>query len=151
MRPLGAGILSHGSLPPRVRELLILRTCARCGADYEWSVHVTAFAALAGLEEESIERTALEPAEAIAAREDEEALILRVADELHDHSTLSQALFEHVVSRHGAEAVLEMAAVCGFYHLISFLIRTAGVEREPWSAPFPGFERSGLARATPGL
>jgi 4-carboxymuconolactone decarboxylase len=32
MRPLGAGILGHGLLEPRVRELMILRTCARCGA-----------------------------------------------------------------------------------------------------------------------
>jgi 4-carboxymuconolactone decarboxylase len=34
MRPLGAGILAHGLLEPRLRELMILRTCARCGAEY---------------------------------------------------------------------------------------------------------------------
>ena len=32
MRPLGAGILGHGLLEPRVRELMILRVCARCDA-----------------------------------------------------------------------------------------------------------------------
>jgi len=36
MRPLGAGILGHPRLHPRERELLILRTCARAGAEYEW-------------------------------------------------------------------------------------------------------------------
>ena len=34
MRPLGAGILGHGRVPPRDRELVILRTCARAGAEY---------------------------------------------------------------------------------------------------------------------
>src|SRR5690349_15021200 len=52
MRPLGSALLGRGALPPRVRELLLLRTCARCGAEYEWGVHVTAFAAAVGLDED---------------------------------------------------------------------------------------------------
>jgi 4-carboxymuconolactone decarboxylase len=35
MRPLGAGILGHGRVAPRERELIIHRTCARAGAEYE--------------------------------------------------------------------------------------------------------------------
>jgi 4-carboxymuconolactone decarboxylase len=38
MRPLGAGILGHGRIQPREREIVILRTCARAGAEYEWGV-----------------------------------------------------------------------------------------------------------------
>ena len=37
------------ALSLRHRELLILRTTARCGAEYEWGVHVQVFAAKAGL------------------------------------------------------------------------------------------------------
>src|SRR5256714_12378063 len=51
MRPLGAGILGHPRLEPRERELLILRTCARAGAEYEWGVHAIAFGAPLGLTE----------------------------------------------------------------------------------------------------
>lgn len=43
MRPLGSGLLGHPRLPIRDRELLIARTTARCGAEYEWGVHITAF------------------------------------------------------------------------------------------------------------
>src|SRR3954465_4160164 len=32
MRPLGAGILGHGRVDPREREVVIHRTCARAGA-----------------------------------------------------------------------------------------------------------------------
>ena len=58
MRPLGAGLLGHPSLAPRERELLILRTCARAGAEYEWGVHAVSFARPLGLSEQQIAATA---------------------------------------------------------------------------------------------
>jgi len=48
MRPLGAGILGHGRVPPRDREIIIHRTCARAGAEYEWGVHVLATVSRSG-------------------------------------------------------------------------------------------------------
>src|SRR5215831_899550 len=44
--PLGAGILGHGRITPREREIVILRTCALARAEYEWGVHAVAFAPL---------------------------------------------------------------------------------------------------------
>lgn len=132
MRPLGSGLLFRGTLPPRVRELLILRTSARCGAGYEWSVHVAAYARSVGLDDASIACTiAGEP----ASRDD--ALAIRIADELHEHSTLFDATFEAAHAAFGDEGVLELAALCGFYHLIAYVIRVAGVPAEPWAPPFP--------------
>ena len=58
MRPLGAAILGHGLIEPREREIVILRTCARCGAEYEWGVHAAAFGSAVGLTEEQIAATA---------------------------------------------------------------------------------------------
>ena len=43
MLPLGAGILGHGRIEPKLRELVIHRTCALCGAEYEWGVHAVTF------------------------------------------------------------------------------------------------------------
>src|SRR4051812_4008742 len=58
MRGLGSVFLGPDSLvPPRVRELLILRTCARCGAEYEWGVHVAGFSAAVGLDEQAVRAT----------------------------------------------------------------------------------------------
>ena len=59
MRPLGAGILGPQSLlDPREREILIDRTCARCGCEYEWGVHVAAFGSGVGFLREQLENTA---------------------------------------------------------------------------------------------
>src|SRR5215213_9607328 len=38
------------SVPMRVRELVIDRVTARCGAEYEWAVHVHHFAERVGLD-----------------------------------------------------------------------------------------------------
>src|SRR5262249_28855049 len=78
MRPLGSALLNRGTLPPRNRELVILRTSARCGAEYEWGVHAAAFAAAVGLDDGDLAATTAP----IAARP-----LLAAVDELLDHAT----------------------------------------------------------------
>ena len=41
LRVFGGGLLDRGSIDLRDREIVILRTCARCGSEYEWGVHVS--------------------------------------------------------------------------------------------------------------
>lgn len=140
MRPLGSGLLARGLLPARVRELLILRTSARCGASYEWGVHATAFGAVSGLTDDAIQATATRsPAEAAErSTTDQDCLVLCVADELHDQAALSDRTFELARTLLGGdEAMLEVAAVVGFYHLIAFVLGTARLPDEPWTAKLP--------------
>src|SRR5947209_19809107 len=46
-RMMAGSLLNRGSISLRSRELTILRTCARCGAEYEWGVHIATFGAKA--------------------------------------------------------------------------------------------------------
>ena len=46
-----SGLLDRGHLTIRQREIVIDRVTASCGAEYEWGVHVSVFAAKAGLTE----------------------------------------------------------------------------------------------------
>ncbi len=137
MRPLGSGILGHGTLSPRTRELVILRTSARCGAEYEWGVHAAAFSALVGLDEATVRLTWTAGSAELAARDDEDALALRVTDELHDTATISDESFALARRHWTEEQILEMSAVVGFYHLIGFVVRTARTRLEPWAMPAP--------------
>ena len=41
-RTVGAYILNFGRVEPLDREVLLHRTCARCGCEYEWGVHAVA-------------------------------------------------------------------------------------------------------------
>lgn len=128
MRPLGAALLGRGLLPARVRELMLLRTCARCGCAYEWGVHATAFGAAAGLDRATIEATWLD-----RAIDPDDALIVRAADELHDTGTWTDATYAALAARFEPPALLELCAVAGFYHLISYVANAARVPLEPWA------------------
>src|SRR5512146_3033349 len=49
LRLMAGGLLDRGSITLREREIVIDRTCARCGCEYEWGVHVSFFAERVGL------------------------------------------------------------------------------------------------------
>ena len=92
MRPLGAGILGHGRVGPRDREIVIDRTCARAGAEYEWCVHAVAFGRAVGLTDEQLAATAVgradDPAWSV-----EDTLLIRLVDELHETCDVSDELW----------------------------------------------------------
>src|SRR6476660_8171821 len=85
-------LLDRGPLSLREREIVIDRTCARAGCEYEWGVHVTAFAAAAHLTEEQVRATVRGAATDRCWSEAEQALVAAV-DALHDRATLSDAEF----------------------------------------------------------
>ena len=136
MRPLGAGILAHGRLEPREREIVIHRTCARAGAEYEWGVHVLAFGRPLGLTEEQIAATVQGSAED-PAWDAQDAALIALADELHDTATVSDGLWEELAARYTEEQLLELLVTAGWYRLLSYVINATGVQREPWAARFP--------------
>ncbi len=132
-RPLGAAFLGKGLLPARVRELVILRTCARCGCAYEWGVHAAAFGAAVGLDRATIDATW----HAARAIDPDDALIVRAADELHDRGTIEDGTWAALAERFEPPQLLELCALAGFYHLISFVANGPRVPLEPWAARPP--------------
>jgi 4-carboxymuconolactone decarboxylase len=136
MRPLGAALLGRGLLPPRVRELVILRTSARLSAEYEWGVHAAAYGAALGFDAARLAATAA-GAPDDPAFTDEERPLVRFVDELRAEGRVSAATWEALAARFEPPALLELLALCGFYHLIAFVCNGAGVALEPWAARFP--------------
>jgi alkylhydroperoxidase family enzyme len=135
LRALGGHFLgSRARLPVRLRELVILRTCARCGAEYEWGVHAASFAAAAGLDEAALRMTAAGGASRGDSIDD---CALAAADELHASASLSDATWERLRVHLDEEQCLELLALSGFYHLISFVVNGARVALEPWATRFP--------------
>ena len=137
MRPLGAGLLGHGLIAPRDREIVIHRTCARTGAEYEWGVHAVAFGKPLGLDDAQLAATVTGDASdpAWSARD---ALLVRLADELHDTATLSDGLWTALVAHWTPPQLLELIILAGWYRLLAGVINGAGVVREAWAARFPG-------------
>jgi alkylhydroperoxidase family enzyme len=136
MRPLGAGILGHGRIDPRDRELIIHRTCARAGAEYEWGVHAVAFGKPLGLTDAQLRATALGDADD-PAFEERDALLIRLADELFDTNEVTDATWDELSARYVSDQLLELVIVAGWYRLVSYVINVVRIEPEPWAAEFP--------------
>src|SRR6202789_1105600 len=81
-------LLDRGPLTLREREIVIDRTCALTGCEYEWGVHVATCAQAAGLNEAEIRATVHEKATASCWSAAEQALIAAV-DALHARAPLS--------------------------------------------------------------
>lgn len=137
MRPLGAGILGSRIVEPLLREVMIHRTCARCRAEYEWGVHAASFGKAVGLTDEQLYSTVHGGPDDDCWTETQR-LVLRLADELHDASTVSDALFGELASVFDARQILELTVTAGWYHTIAFVIAVAGVQAEDWANRFPG-------------
>lgn len=136
MRPLGAGILGSRVVDPMLREVMIARTCALCGAEYEWGVHAVAFAGPLGLTPEQLFSTVH------GGPEDHcwntlQRNIIRLADELHHANSVSDELFSDLDADLDHQQILELAVTAGWYHTIAYVLGVAGVEFEPWAARFP--------------
>lgn len=132
---LGAGLLGHGSLPALDREIVIDRVCARTGCHYEWGVHVAAFAAQVGLTPEQVQATAAKNTE--GPWTPRQTALLRAVDELHDTAHISDETWAVLREHYDEPQVLELLALVGWYHTISYIANALHLEAEPWATPFP--------------
>ncbi len=113
------------TLPPRERELLLLRTGWLCQAEYEWGQHVV-FGKAAGLTDVEIERIKEGPDAAGWAPFD--AALLRAADELHADAFISDATWAALSQRYNTQQMMDVVFAVGQYTLISMFLNTAGVQ-----------------------
>ena len=112
-------LLDRGPVSLRHREIVIDRTCARCGCAYEWGVHVAFFAQRVALTAEQIRATQHESGDD-PVWSAEERLLIRLVDELHDTSGISDGLWRELAAAFSVEQIFELIALVGFYHTVSF-------------------------------
>ncbi|MGI9024644.1 MAG: carboxymuconolactone decarboxylase family protein [Burkholderiaceae bacterium] len=136
MMATGGHFLGKGSsLTMRDREIVIDRTCARCGAEYEWGVHVAAFAKPAGLSDAEVRATVTwPPSDAWAPNE---AALIAMVDALHENSTVDDAIWAELARHYDEAQLIELVMLTGWYHAISFVCNALRVPLESWQARLP--------------
>jgi alkylhydroperoxidase family enzyme len=135
-RFMAGALLDRGSIPLRSRELMILRTCARCGAEYEWGVHVAVFGAKAQWTAEQ-RHSSVHGGAGDACWGAEDRLVIRLADELHATNRVDDALWEELAAHFAPEQLVELIMLGGLYHAVSYLINAIGVQHEAFAPRFP--------------
>jgi alkylhydroperoxidase family enzyme len=132
-----SGLLDRGHLTIRQREIVIDRVTALCGAEYEWGVHVAAFAEKAGLTDDQIASLAFGgPADRCWS--DEDRILIELSDSLHATSSVDDALWGRLASRFSDEAILELLMLAGTYRTVSYLVNGLALPLERGARRFAG-------------
>jgi len=131
----GGSLLDRGPLSLRQRELVIDRTCALAGCEYEWGVHIAAFAEVAKLTPEEIAATA-GAGSAAPIWTPAERVLLQTAEALHQRATLSDAEFAALSAHYDADQILEVLLLCGFYRMVAYVANGLDLDLEATAARF---------------
>ncbi len=126
------------SLTLRDREIVIDRTCVRCGCEYEWGVHVAFFAHKARLDPEQVRSLTHGGAEDRCWTAERDRLLIRAVDALCDEHDIDDALWAALRGEFDDREILDLTMLCGWYHAISLTARVARVPLEDGSPTFTG-------------
>ena len=129
----GSHVLNKSTLPPRERELLILRIGWLCRCEYEFGQHVV-IGKQVGLSDEEIERVTRGPD--AEGWDSFDATLLRAADELHADAFVSDATWMELAQRYDTMQQIDVVFTVGQYNLVSMALNTLGVQLDEG---FPGF------------
>lgn len=121
----GNHVLFKSTLPPRERELVILRIGWMCEAEYEWAQHVK-IGKDAGLTDAEIERIKAGP----NARgwNEPDTLLLQATDELRRDAFISDATWKGLSAHFDTKQLMDVVFAVGQYNLVSMALNTLGVQ-----------------------
>jgi alkylhydroperoxidase family enzyme len=128
----GNHVLGKSTLPPRERELAILRMGWLCRAEYEWGHHV-AMGKEAGVTDLEIRR--ISKGAGAPGWSPFEAALLKAVDELHADSFISDATWQALSQRYNEQQLLDLVFTAGQYKLVCMALNSVGVQLEE------GYER----------
>jgi hypothetical protein len=129
--------LQPSHLTLRQREVFLLRVTGRCRCAFEWTLRAHYFAEEADLTAAQLRASVLGEA-ADPCWTGGEAVLVRLADELHDTSSISDRLWPELRSAVSEEAVLQLSLMAGHYRTNAYLTNGLELPTDPRvSWPFP--------------
>ena len=122
----GGYILSRKStLPPREREIVILRTGFLCRSGYEWTQHVP-IGQKAGLTDEEIAR--IKRGADAPGWSAPDAALLRAADDLHREQFVTEPVWTELTRHFSEQQRMDVVFAVGQYTQVSMLLNSFGVQ-----------------------
>lgn len=122
-------LLTSSTLPPRVRELAILRVAHRRECAYEWSHHVR-MAKDAAITDDEIGAVSGGAGETAAHLDEFDRAVLTAVDELDDKSRLSDETWAALGERLNDQQRMDFVFTVGCYATLAMAFNTFGVQLE---------------------
>ena len=123
--PLIAKLVGGSTLPPRDREIVLLRTLAQCDEVYEADHHVL-ISRNAGLNDSEIE-AARTGGPGLSAFEQ---ILVKATDELVRDRTVGDETWRAMAERYSRTQLMDLVALVGGYTLMAMLTKSFGIELE---------------------
>jgi len=127
-------ILMESTLPPREREILILRIGWLCQSEYEFGQH-TLVGKREGLTDAEIKRITEGPK--VPGWDPFDATLLQAADELHADAFITEATWNALAKRYNQQQLMDVVATVGQYNLVSMFLNSFGVQLDKGVPGFP--------------
>jgi alkylhydroperoxidase family enzyme len=127
--PLGQFLLNGSSLPPRERELVMLRMGWLCQSEYEWSQHARIAKTTAGMTAAEVHRIADGPK--ASGWNDFERALLHMVDELRYDAMISDTTWQALRTKYSDQQIMESLFTASQYQLVSMALNSLGVQLDP--------------------
>jgi 4-carboxymuconolactone decarboxylase len=126
----GKHFLIDSTLPPRPRELVVMRTSWHLKAAYEWHFHV-GYCLNLGMTLDEIKAIVTGPD--APNWNDEDAAVLRAVDELFNDARITDATWAALAVHFETQQLMDLVFTVGQYTMTSWAIAAFGIQLEDWT------------------
>lgn len=128
--PLGRVLLNASTLPPRHREIVMLRMGWLCQSEYEWAQHARiATSESVGMTADEVRRIAAEP------DSDQwtpfERTLMDMVDELRYEAMISDATWTALQQEYSLQEIIDAMFTAAQYQLVSMALNSTGIQLDP--------------------
>jgi alkylhydroperoxidase family enzyme len=135
----GNYVLSRrNDLPPREREIVILRIGYLCKSGYEWTQHKR-IALQSGLTDEEIARIKI--GSAAPGWSEADTALLKASEELHHDHFITDATWTALRNHFSEKQCMDAVFTAGQYTQVSMFLNTFGVQLDPGQTLDPDLKK----------
>lgn len=142
VRVLGDSIRFENSLPPPLREFVIMIVARFWSARYEWHAH-SKLAAELGIRQDTID--AIGEGRMPTTATPDEALLYHFCRELLDNKDVSDATYANALERFGETSVLDVLCTAGYFGFVSLILNTIRHPVPPGGLELPSLKTAAAA------
>ncbi|MBA7666350.1 hypothetical protein ES703_74429 [subsurface metagenome] len=122
---LGNSIIGRTKLPPKLREIAILRVARLTGSEYEWAQHAP-LALEVGVSQRQLD--SVWDWKNSSEFSNEERALLQYTDEVAQKVTVTDQTFNRLKNFFDEQAIVELTMTIGYYEMIARLLVPLQVE-----------------------
>jgi len=121
-------VFMRSDIPPRQKEIIILRTAWLCQSEYEWEHHRMG-SLRAGLFTENVINRIKQGSDA-EGWDSFDGTLIRAVDELYAENCISDSTWKVLSERYKTNQILEILFIVGYYNLLALAMNSLGAQVE---------------------